>query len=90
MNIYVRPDGTAQCIYDETMDLTKIGAVAIRRASHVEPAANRPDHWEADLSPVNGPVLGPFTTRAEALKAEVAWLEDHMSRGLGFPGRQHE
>ena len=31
--------------------------------------------WLADLSPVNGPVLGPFDRRSEALAAELAWLE---------------
>ena len=31
--------------------------------------------WTADLSPVNGPVLGPYTRRSEALAAEIAWLE---------------
>jgi hypothetical protein len=30
--------------------------------------------WIADLSPVNGPTLGPFTDRAAALDAERGWL----------------
>lgn len=81
MNIYVRPNGNAQAIYDETLDLAQVGAIDIRRASHVEPAANRPGQWEADLSPVGGPVLGPFNKRAEALAAEIAWLEEHLANG---------
>jgi len=28
----------------------------------------------ADMMPVGGPVIGPFSTRAEALEAERAWL----------------
>lgn len=33
--------------------------------------ANR---WFACMYPVNGPVLGPFSTRSEALLAETDWL----------------
>lgn len=64
-------------IYDDLMQgLFQEGRVAIRRVSHVEPTA---DHqWTADLSPVGGPVLGPFLTRAEALSAEVAWLNANI------------
>lgn len=35
------------------------------------------DIWWADLLPSNGPVLGPFNTRTEALDAEVAWLREN-------------
>lgn len=35
--------------------------------------------WFADLLPVNGPVLGPFSDRHAALAAEEAWLhENHI------------
>lgn len=34
-----------------------------------------PCAWQADLAPSGGPVLGPFTDRAAAIAAEVAWLE---------------
>jgi hypothetical protein len=44
----------------------------IRRASHVE--ADKAGRWFADLSPVAGPVLGPFDRRSEALAAEHEWL----------------
>ena len=43
------------------------------RASHVEP--NDQGRWFADLAPVNGPILGPYTRRTEALEAERAKLE---------------
>jgi hypothetical protein len=46
--------------------------VAIQRASHVEPDAS--GAWWADLNPVNGPRLGPFAYRSEALTAEAEWL----------------
>lgn len=37
--------------------------------------------WWADMSPSThgpGPVLGPYTTRAEALKAEVDWINENV------------
>mgnify|MGYP004030665599 CR=1 FL=1 len=33
--------------------------------------------WFADMQPVAGPVLGPFDTHAEALQAEVTYLEEN-------------
>ena len=75
MQLRVEPGGVVRCIYDETIDLTVLGTASIRRASHVEPdAAGR---WWADLSPVDGPQLGPFLLRSQALDAEQAWLEAH-------------
>ena len=72
MKLIVRPDGTVQAIYDETLDLGLLGRPTITRASHVEP--DERGCWFADLSPVAGPVLGPFCRRSEALEAELAWL----------------
>jgi hypothetical protein len=73
MMIVITANGTARCLYSETIDLAELGQPAIRRASYVETdAAGR---WHADLSPVSGPTLGPFPTRSAALTAEAAWLE---------------
>ena len=36
-----------------------------------------PNSWWADLTPVDGPVFGPFDTNNEALAAELKWLDDH-------------
>ena len=72
MQLIISPTGTIRCIYAETIDLGRLGELAIRRASHVEPTANG---WVADLSPVAGPTLGPFSSRSLALAAEAAWLE---------------
>jgi hypothetical protein len=33
--------------------------------------------WLADMAPVDGPVLGPFDRRSEALAAEREWLEQN-------------
>lgn len=37
-----------------------------------------PGRWWADLTPVAGPVLGPFDSRAQALQAESDWLQEHL------------
>jgi hypothetical protein len=73
MELIVHADGSLHCLYYETLDLSQIGPVSIRRASHVEPTQQ--GQWQADLSPVDGPVLGPFPLRSEALTAEVEWLQ---------------
>ncbi len=72
MELVIQPGGIVHCIYDETIELAALGSLEIRRASHVEPTAE--GHWTADLSPVHGPILGPFDHRTEALAAEQAWL----------------
>jgi len=73
MILTIDPGGVVRCIYEETIDLSVLGTLTISRASHVEPdGAGR---WFADLRPVNGPVLGPFSLRSDALTAERAWLE---------------
>jgi hypothetical protein len=73
MTITIRPDGTARCLYDETISLPELGQATIARASHVEPDDD--GQWTADLSPVAGPKLGPFPSRSTALAAEAEWLE---------------
>jgi hypothetical protein len=75
MQLRIDPDGTVRCIYGEAIDLSALGMPAIRRASHVEPDDD--GRWWADLSPVSGPRLGPFSARSLALDAERAWLEAH-------------
>jgi hypothetical protein len=75
--ITIGESGTARMIYaDAIAPLLMGGASTVRRASHVEPAAG--GGWAADLSPVGGPVLGPFPLRQAALDAEVAWLRAHV------------
>lgn len=75
MILTCQPDGTVRCLYTEAIDLRTIGTLSIRRASDVEPL---PDgRWIADMGRVNGPILGPFDTRSQALAAESAWLEQH-------------
>jgi hypothetical protein len=75
MILVVKCDGQVRCIYGEAIELAALGPVEIRRASHVEPTVD--GQWLADLRPVDGPVLGPYPRRSEALVAEVEWLETH-------------
>jgi len=75
MQLIVQPDGQVHCVYGEEIDLSALGPLSVRRASHVEP--DRDGQWLADLSPVGGPLLGPFICRSEALGAELAWLQTH-------------
>jgi len=86
MELVIGPQGDMRCVYSETMDLASLGTLSISRGSHVEP--NDQGQWMADLSPVNGPVLGPFPQRSEALRAEIAWLHEHwlMPAGLSPQG----
>ena len=72
MELVVDAGGDVRCIYGEELDLREIGKLQITRASHLEP--DRDGFWWADMGPVDGPVLGPFTSRSEALQAEREWL----------------
>jgi hypothetical protein len=76
MVLIIDPQGMARCLYDEAIDLAKLGSMGIRRASHVEPDDR--GRWWTDLSLVGGPRLGPFSRRSEALAAEREWLVEHL------------
>jgi hypothetical protein len=75
MQILIDPGGNGRCLYGEEIDLAVLGQLSIRRGSHVEPDAS--GQWLCDLSPMSGPVLGPFACRSAALVAEVDWLHAH-------------
>ena len=75
MNLVIEKNGLVRGIYGEEIALDALGPVKIERASHVEPDEH--GRWLADLSPVGGPVVGPFERRSEALGAEVAWLHEN-------------
>lgn len=75
MQIVITPDGHVRCLYDEALPLTTFGRLQIQRGAHVEPVDG--GLWTVDLSPVNGPLLGPFISRSVALAAEVDWLNRH-------------
>jgi hypothetical protein len=84
MELRIDLRGQVVCIYGEAIDLAALGAVVIRRASHVEPDPE--GKWWADLAPVGGLLLGPFARRSEALAAEAGWLEAHWLVAGQAPG----
>ena len=75
MQLVVSAGGTIRCLYDESIELGTLGPLSISRGSFVEPTAD--GQWLADLGPAQGPALGPFPLRSQALQAERDWLEAH-------------
>ena len=75
MELVINSSGDIRCVYGEEVNLSELGRLSIQRGSHVEPTAD--GEWTADLSPVQGPQLGPFDCRTQALEAEVAWLNQY-------------
>jgi hypothetical protein len=75
MTVAITPQGDIVFIYTETIELAKLGLTEIARASYVEPCGRG---WTADMSPVAGPILGPFVKRSEALAAEEDWIERNI------------
>jgi hypothetical protein len=75
MIISIDTQGNVRGIYTDDFPWLELGKALVQRASNVEP-----DHlglWWADLSLSNGPKIGPFARRADAIAAEIAWLEKH-------------
>jgi len=75
VQLVIEAGGNVRTIYTEQFDIRCLGSVSIRRGSHVEPTEN--GHWTADLSPCDGPLLGPFSQRSQAIEAEIDWLRKH-------------
>lgn len=84
MQLVISPTGVVQCVYDEVINLPALGSLEIQRASQVEPNAD--GAWQADLSKMLGPILGPFELRSQALLAEREWLETQWL-GMAWSGR---
>jgi hypothetical protein len=75
MTLLITPAGNTISLHSDDFDFTRIGAARIQRASNVEPCDQG---WQADLSPVNGPILGPYAKRRQALQAEIDWIERNL------------
>lgn len=76
--IRIAPDGELTFIYNDALAcLLDEGQADIQRASHVEPTADG-QGWQADMSPVNGPMLPVCKLRSEALAAEVVYLNEKL------------
>lgn len=77
LTVRIRANGDMRFIWsDELAPLADSGVATTRRVSNVEQAGPG-QGWTADMSPVDGPELGPFRLRRDALSAEQAWLNDH-------------
>ena len=90
LRLRVVAGGRIKAIHHDALEWQRLGRVSIELGSHVEP--NSAGEWTADLSPVGGPVLGPFAKRGAALAAEVAWLEQHwlpVNSTLTEQGAEH-
>ena len=74
MLIKISATGHARAIYTEAIDLAVLGTLRIRRASHVEPDAD--GRWRVQI--IDGPELGPYDKRSEAIAAEIAYLEERL------------
>ena len=83
MQIVIKPDGVFIGIYCDSIDYGTFGKPTIRRASHVEPDSS--GRWYADMSPVDGPTLGPFDKRGEAIDAELEFLNMLLSESEPLP-----
>lgn len=76
--IKIAPDGVMTFIYSDALaSLCEQGEAVITRASHVEPTADG-HGWQADMSPVDGPMLPVCKLRSEALAAEVTFLNQKL------------
>lgn len=63
---------------DRLVAFRDLGELRIDRASYVEPTPE--GYWMADLAPLGGPRLGPFSLHGAAIEAEREWIARH--RGL--------
>ena len=79
MDMVVERNGNIRMIYDEAINVRHIGELSVRRVSQVEPVEY--GLWIADLSLLNGPILGPFEARSEAIEREIDWLRKHWLLG---------
>ena len=57
MEVFIKPDGNAHCIYGETLPLARLGKLHITRASHVEPTS------DGNGRPISRPSAVPFLVR---------------------------
>lgn len=76
--IWISGEGELRSLYQEAVDLSTLGKTEIRRVSHVEP--DELGQWWADLSPIEGPRLGPYAQRSLALDAEVQFIQERLAQ----------
>lgn len=84
--LHILPNGTIEFLYNDDLGpLMDLGTTTIQRASTVDPRQeNSKVNWYADLALSQGPILGPFATRDQAIAAETLWLNEN------FLGKNHK
>lgn len=76
MDIFIKPDGAVQALYTDDFDFETLGKREISKASYIE--VDEQSQFWSDLSPVDGPRLGPFYKRSQAIKAEQDWIVQNI------------
>lgn len=83
--IDIDAQGRLQFVYDDALaPVLALGEADVRRVSVVSWTVGG---WVSDLSPVSGPTQGPLASYAEAVAAEVAWLQKSGPTPPGFAVR---
>lgn len=88
-DVYLRPDGSFECVYSDVVDVSELGRVEIERASHVE-FDNGLQCWvvewteRMDILRKEGKAY--FEKRDEALAWEVEQINAVMAEGYGLVG----
>jgi hypothetical protein len=81
LELLIAPWGDVYAVYsDELMTLLrpKRQNLNVERIGIVEYYNDAPGWWVDLLDSVDGPLIGPFSTRREALEAEQKWLSEHL------------
>ncbi len=76
MLIVIESNGMLKHIYSDDFKIPHLGGGKIERASNVEPVHSGSESgWLVKIK--EGPYLGPYARRDEALQREIDWLEAH-------------
>lgn len=74
MRLFIDRSGSIKYLYTEAIDADNFGTIEeITRASNVEPVGQL---WESQI--IDGPILGPYKLRSQALAAEINYLETEV------------
>ena len=80
ITVDIKPSGQVRYLHDDLVaGVIDPGPVTARRASHIEISEDGKT-WYVDLAPVDGPTVGGFASRQQAVEYEEAWLRER-----GFP-----
>jgi hypothetical protein len=82
MKIFIEDTGKIKCLYNEALDIRRLGKSRIQRAAWVEPGSGEnQDKWVVTLA--DGTFAGVFNLRSDALKAEENLVVRRLQHGTG-------